>query len=80
MCHEPYRSFLKSSDYVDVIKRNLGRTTVLLPAEELAPIEARRAREAEEACPCNQRQRLVDEHQRVVLAQLEAVVAASRRA
>jgi hypothetical protein len=46
------RSYLKSSDYVDVIKKNLGRTSELLPVEDLKPIVEVRVREAGLTCEC----------------------------
>jgi hypothetical protein len=46
MCHE--RSQILSSDYVALIKRNLGRPGPLIPGADLAAIELQR----ELACPC----------------------------
>ena len=53
MCHEVYRSYITSADWVDMIKKNLGRGPFLFPYHDQAIIAAKRLREAEAACPCS---------------------------
>lgn len=53
MCHEPFRTFVRSSDYVELMKRNILRTGRLITEVDLAPVHARRQAEAEAACECN---------------------------
>lgn len=54
MCHEdPFRTFIRSEDYVEVMKRNILRTGRLITHADLAPIAARRQAEAEASCECN---------------------------
>jgi hypothetical protein len=53
MCHEPFRVFVRSEDYVEVMKANILRTGPLITWTDLAPFQARRQAEAEASCECN---------------------------